>query len=178
MAKFIELYDVQNRKLLIATDKISVISADDKDDSILIYTENASFRVQGNLDSIVKMIKSDMLLVSAERKPAEEKKEEKPHKCEGNCKSKVIEAVVLGEQIATQLQEVFDSWIAGNKPTLDDLCKSKTIVEKLHRFMIDEAISSIEVSNKKPNVIKHNQKTKNEQERMPRFHVVKVTRLD
>jgi len=46
--------------------------------------------------------------------------------------------------------------------------------------MIDEVIGSIEeVSSKKPVVIKRNQKSKDEQQqRKPRFRVVKITRLD
>jgi len=189
MAKFIELYDLQNRKLLIAADKISAISAiPDNKDVILVYTETTGFRVRGNLDNIIKAIEAETAIASVKHSitldealtKEEPKKEEKPHKCAGNCKSKLIEAVVLGEQIAAQLHEVFDDWIAGNKPTPDDLVKSEKIIEKLHQFMIDEVIGSIEeVSSKKPVVIKRNQKSKDEQQqRKPRFRVVKITRLD
>lgn len=208
MAKFIELYDLQNRKLLIAVDKISAISAiPDNKNVILVYTETTGFCVRGNLDNIIKAIEAETAIASVKHgsitldealtfekvhRRSEDSsileiakdvrnsidKEEKPHKCTGNCKSKLIEAVVLGEQIATQLHEVFDDWIAGNKPTPDDLVKSEKIIEKLHQFMIDEVIGSIEVSSKKPVVIKRNQKSKSEQQRKPRFHVVKITRLD
>lgn len=65
MAKFIELYDLQNRKLLIAADKISAISAiPDNKDVILVYTETTGFRVRGNLDNIIKAIETETAIAS------------------------------------------------------------------------------------------------------------------
>jgi len=65
MAKFIELYNLQNRKLLIAADKISAISAiPDNKDVILVYTETTGFRVRGNLDNIIKAIEAETAIAS------------------------------------------------------------------------------------------------------------------